>query len=91
MALLIDALFIDYSQNDFIARLLGSLAETLSDDPTPCEIIAYDDGSAAGVDVPSAAPVNSASKVTQLKEEVRYLKKDLEEVKGFLLDLYSKL
>ena len=49
------------------------------------------DGSAVSADLPSATPINNASKVTQLKEEVRYLKKDLEEVKGFLLDLYSKL
>lgn len=35
--------------------------------------------------------VNNNARVIQLKEEVRSLKKDLEEVKGFLLDLYSKL
>lgn len=36
-------------------------------------------------------PVNNNARVIQLKEEVRSLKKDLEDVKGFLLDLYSKL
>lgn len=33
---------------------------------------------------------SESSKVIELKEEVRSLKADLEEVKGFLLDLYSK-
>lgn len=49
------------------------------------------DGSSAGADLPASTPVNNATKVNQLKEEVRSLKKDLEEVKGFLLDLYSKI
>lgn len=49
------------------------------------------DGSAGSAEIPSSIPVNNNSKVNQLKEEVRSLKKDLEDVKGFLLDLYSKL
>ncbi|MBU2494795.1 MAG: MerR family transcriptional regulator [Bacteroidetes bacterium] len=49
------------------------------------------DGVSISAEAAAVNTANNITKVNQLKEEVRSLKKDLEDVKGFLLDLYSKL